>query len=65
MHDDDYGYDYDYDYDYDYMTMTASMTGLCGTSSQALCPGLGPTEERTPFPQSSAYPRPGGLARAP
>ena len=25
------------------------MTGLRGTSSQAPCPGLGPTEERAPF----------------
>ena len=31
------------------MAVTRSMTGLCGTSSHASCPGLGPTEERVSF----------------
>ena len=35
------------------MAMTVSMTGFRGTSSQAPCPGLGPTEERASFSRVS------------
>ena len=48
--------DRSYVYAHAYMSMSMSMSmsvammgsvaGLCGTSSQAPCPGLGPTEER-------------------
>ena len=35
------------------VAMMGSVAGLRGTSSQAPCPGLGPTEERASFSRES------------